>query len=438
MKSSHNRGGVLLWEPIPEMFPQGLAEFRKQLGLPLAAHNRYVADTSPYCQKYNCVFSIGDKRRGAFPTDPKFWDEIMDNAVKSGVTVYEQDWLYTHIDMIPWMRTGLHNAEGWYDNMASAAGKRGLTMQLCMASPGFLMQALKHPVETHIRTSHDYKGGIAKAFFWVPFHKAGLFAWSVGLWPFKVNFQSTAGQKPAYNIIPEANPMEEALVASLSGGPVGPSDKIGASDRELILKTCRKDGLLLKPDRPATPIDIMFVYNQRLLGGKKPWVVTTESNHEIGKTVYLAAFNLWPQSMYQPYVSLAEAGISGKHLIYNYLTGEYKILDDRIDFGVMRPEKAYYYVLCPVLANGMSMIGETGKFITLSQKRFPSIKLENETLIMQVEGVPGEQIGISIYAPKPLQDISSKDLITKPKLEPGIVNFKLTIPDSGKTTVTVR
>jgi len=438
LKSSHNRGGFLKWEPIPEMFPQGLAEFRKQLGLPLVAHNRYAADESPYCERYQCVYHNGDKRRGAFPTGPEFWDEIMDNAVKFGIVLYEQDWLYTQIDMIPWMRTGLHNAESWYDNMANAAEKRGLTMQLCMASPEFLMQALKHPVETHIRASHDYKGGIAKAFFWVPFHKAGLFAWSVGLWPFKDNFQTTAGQRPAYNIIPEANPMEEALVASLSGGPVGPSDKIGASDRELILKTCRKDGLLLKPDRPATPIDIMFIDHQGQLGGKKPWVVTTESAHAIGKTTYLAAFNLWPANMYEPDVSFAEAGVSGKHLIYNYLTGGHKVASDRIEFGLMPPEKAFYYVLCPVLENGMAVIGETGKFITLSAKRFPSIKLENEILIIQIEGVPGEDVGISLYSESVLKEISGPDLDGKPELKPGIITFNLTIPASGQTTVSAR
>ena len=439
LRSSHNRGGVLLWEPNKDMFPEGLDAFQKQLGLPLVAHNRYVSDESPYCEKYKCVYHNGDRRRGAYPADPKFWDEIMDNAVRYGVKVYEQDWLYTHMDMIPWMREGIHNAESWYDAMANAAEKRGLTMQLCMASPEFLMQALKHPNETHVRTSHDYKGGIAKAFFWVPFHKAGLFAWSVGLWPFKDNFQTTAGQRPTYNIIPEANPMEEALVAALSGGPVGPSDRIAASDPELILRTCRKDGLLLKPDRPATPLDIMFIYNQRFLGGKKPWVVSTESKHEIGRTVYLAAFNLWPMSMYEPWVSFPEIGISGKHLVFNYLTGDYEINTDKIHFGTMKPEKAYYYILCPVLANGIAVIGETGKFITMSAKRFPSVKLEKDSLVMRIEGVAGEKIGIALYSEKPLKEIVSKDLSADvPKLDPGLINLNILIPESGKTELRIR
>lgn len=439
LKSSHDRGGFLLWEPIPEFFPEGLAEFQKQLGLPLVAHNRYCSDQSPYCQKYGCTLSKGDKREGAYPLDPAFWDEIMDNAVKYGVTVYEQDWLYTHMEMIPWMRSGLHNAESWYDAMADAAQKRGLTMQLCMASPEFFMQNLKHPNETHARTSHDYKGGLPKAFFWPPFHKVGLFAYAVGLWPFKDNFQSTAGQRPTYNILPEANPFGEALIAALSGGPVGPSDKIGASDAALILRTCRKDGILLKPDRPATPIDIMFLYNKsNIVGGKKPWIVTTESAHEAGKTVYLAATNLWPAHMYEPFLTFEEAGISGKHLVYDYLTGKYLISSDRLNFGFMPLEKTFYYVLCPLLPNGMAVVGETGKFITLSRKRFPSVVLEKDTLALAIAGVPGEVIALKLYSPRMPKLVFPLDRSVRiSSLGQNLYEFTLTIPGSGKSELRI-
>jgi hypothetical protein len=439
-KSSHNRGGYILWEPNPEMFPRGLAEFTKELGLPLVAHNRYCSNQSPYCDRYKCAPGDHKKKQAAHPVDPVFWDEIMDKAVDYGVVVYEQDWLYTHMDIIPWMRSGLQNGEVWYDAMASAADQRGLTMQLCMASPEFFLQQLKHPNETHARVSHDYKGGLPKAFFWMPFHKASLFAWAVGLWPFKDNFQSTAGQRPAYNIIPEANPWEEALVACLSGGPVGPSDRIGGSDRALIMRTCRKDGVLLKPDRPATPIDIMFLYNKNIFtGGKKPWVVTTESEHEIGKTTYLAAFNLWPLSMYEPYVTLEEAGVSGPHLLFEHKSGESKVVSEKVCFGWMPPEEGFYYVLCPVLENGMAVIGEIEKFATMSKKRFPSVRMEQDALVLEVEGVPGEGVTLAVYAPGGIAGVEGVGKVGIPReLFGGIMAFDLQIPESGKTLIRVR
>jgi hypothetical protein len=43
----------------------------------------------------------------------------------------------------------------------------------------------------------------------------------------------------------------QAAVAVLSCGPVAPGDRAGAANRSLLLRTCRSDGLLLKPGYPA-------------------------------------------------------------------------------------------------------------------------------------------------------------------------------------------
>jgi len=78
----------------------------------------------------------------------------------------------------------------------------------------------------------------------------------------------------------EPNPEMETTIAALSAGPVGPSDMIGRLNKSThpsfsikllqerlnvlqyhiarIMQTCREDGLLLKPDRPATPLDAVF------------------------------------------------------------------------------------------------------------------------------------------------------------------------------------
>ena len=44
-------------------------------------------------------------------------------------------------------------------------------------------------------------------------------------------------------------------VSTLSKGPVAPSDKINASNPELILKSCKADGQLLQGDKPAMVLD---------------------------------------------------------------------------------------------------------------------------------------------------------------------------------------
>lgn len=47
-------------------------------------------------------------------------------------------------------------------------------------------------------------------------------------------------------------------VATLSTGPVGPSDSLGHMNHDLVMRTCAADGLILKPDKPATPLDAVF------------------------------------------------------------------------------------------------------------------------------------------------------------------------------------
>ncbi len=421
------RGGSLLWEPIPEMFPQGLPAFQQELHLPLVAHNRWYDVNSPYCQRYQCVQGQGGLK-AALPTDPEFWNEIMDHAVKYGVEVYEQDWLDTQLKMIPWLRSELGHAEVWFDTMVKTADGRGLTMQLCMASPGFFLEQVKFKNVTTVRASGDYMAGLPKTLFWPDFHQVSVFAYAVGLWPYKDNFQSASGERAVRN---ERYPYEEALISILSASMVGPSDKIGAADKELLMRTCRSDGVLLKPDRPAFPIDLMY------LDSRKPWIVSTESEHEIGKTIYLAAFNLWPARMRDPSISLKDLGLSGNYAAYNYRTGEVLLDRDRIEFGRMPKNQALYYILCPVLANGLAVIGETDKFVTLSQKRFPNIRAENGILKLAIEGVAGEELKVAFYSPRPPAQVQGGELIESGRETGGIFFLMVKIPASGRTSVEI-
>ncbi len=422
------RGGCIKWEPQDKHFPRGLESFQEELGLPLVAHNRWYDHNTPYCDKYECVYGKGDKTP-ALPVEPEFWDEIMDNAVRYGVAVYEQDWLITQMNLIPWLRSELGHAELWFESMAGAAHERGLTMQLCMAPPGFFLQQMKHDHITHVRTSGDYQGGVLKTYFWPKFHKTSMFAYAVGFWPFKDNFQSSSGQRFIRN---ERWAYEEALISVLSGGPVGPADELGAADRELLMKTCRDDGVLLKSDRPATPIDLMFLDN------KKPWIAKTETSNRTGHTFYLAAFNIRPLNTRDKSVSFQELDISGDYGVYDYRSKKMIRGQSGIEFGRMKKNRAAYYIIAPRLDNGMYLVGETDKFVTLSNKRFPEVGLEGNALSMQVEGVPGEDVGISIYVTSPPERARGCELKgLPPGKQEGMVECSAMIPDSGKAQVSI-
>lgn len=57
----------------------------------------------------------------------------------------------------------------------------------------------------------------------------------------------------------EPYPILEALVATLSTGPVGPGDKINDTDVLLMMMSCDGNGRLLKPSHPATAIDKQII-----------------------------------------------------------------------------------------------------------------------------------------------------------------------------------
>ncbi len=419
-------GGAIVWEPMKELFPQGLDDFQQELGLPLIAHNRWYDRSSPYCDRYECVYGKGIKS-AALPIEDAFWNEIMDNAVSYGVEVYEQDWLVSQLYSIPWLRSGIDNAEKWFDAMMRKADERGLTVQLCMASPGFFLQQVKHDNVTQVRASGDYQAIFPKTYFWPAFHKTSMLSYAVGLWPFKDNFQTTPMQRPVRN---EFWPFEETLISVLSAGLVGPGDKIGRTDKELLMKTCRKDGVLLKPDRPATPIDAMYLDKTR------PWTVSTHSNHQTGKTFYLAAFNLWPYRMFNSTLSLAELGVAGDYVVYDYR--KEKVVDHggSIDFGFMPINDAFYYVLAPVLGNGMAVIGETDKFVTMSSKRFPSSETQKETLELDVAGVPGEEVTVTVYVQDKIEEVRGGRVAGSSG--PGLADILVELPPSGVVGLQIR
>ena len=62
---------------------------------------------------------------------------------------------------------------------------------------------------------------------------------------------------------PEKDPDRETLMAVLSTAMVGPMDGYGLLNKTRIMTTCRKDGLVLKPDRPCVVSDSCFLEKER-------------------------------------------------------------------------------------------------------------------------------------------------------------------------------
>jgi hypothetical protein len=56
----------------------------------------------------------------------------------------------------------------------------------------------------------------------------------------------------------EPNLAIQMINAVLSGGPVGPGDRLNMTDAVLTMRSCDANGRVLRGDRPHAPLDLAF------------------------------------------------------------------------------------------------------------------------------------------------------------------------------------
>jgi hypothetical protein len=143
--------------------------------------------------------------------------------------------------------------------MGDAADKLGINIQYCMSLPRHILHALQVPHVTDARVSFDYTYQLYNQKQTWAIEIPSIFADAMGLAPFKDVFWSTSIQPDSFynSSAEEVLPDRAILVATLSTGPAGPGDRINYTNAQRVMKCCRQDGLILKPDRPLTTINAL-------------------------------------------------------------------------------------------------------------------------------------------------------------------------------------
>ncbi|MFS8200835.1 carbohydrate-binding protein [Streptomyces sp. CWNU-52B] len=311
--------GTYLYEADKELFPDGLAAFREELGMPLVTHARWMDASSPYHDDYAFSNNV--------VIDPEFWQSVMNYLREGGVEVFEQDWLCTHAKPSD---TSLTEADAFFDNMARYSAAEGIDLQYCMALPRDYLQSTRYPHLTTIRVSDD-RFDRPK---WDDFLYDSQFAGSLGVWPWVDVFLS--GER------------NNVLLANLSAGPVGVGDALGKVNAANLSKVARPDGVLVKPDVPIVPTDATYV--GQAAGNLPAMVAATHVVHATGLTyryVFAYARQLRaPQRIYQAEdattrsgvtVSTAESGYTGSGFAdYQHADGDY------VEWTVQAPAAGTY------------------------------------------------------------------------------------------------
>jgi hypothetical protein len=251
-------GGVSEWRAMPDVFPDGLATVHRRLeNIPLAAHNRWWAYDNVYKQKYAFALNLHDKKALPIGND-SFWLDFFVEAHNWGLISYVQDWLGPQTrDFLP-ILTDINLGEQWLKSMGAGADQVGINIQYCMSYPRHFLQALAIPRVTHARASADYAVSLmnhAREQWSIGITSMLLDA--VGIAPFKDVLWTTSTQPGSpYGLnASEPLPDRQILIATLSTGPVAVGDGINFTNIERIMRCCRQDGLILKPDRPLTTIN---------------------------------------------------------------------------------------------------------------------------------------------------------------------------------------
>jgi hypothetical protein len=399
--------GMMKWEPRDDLFTDGFRGLRQRLGgLPLSFHSRHFSAQSPYFERLP-AWVDGEY---AHPCDSRLYEMLMAQAAAWGAITYEQDWMVESFFGVRGLREEPGRARAWIEGMDRAAREQGLTLQFCMATPCDFLQTTTLSQVTSIRTSGDYRYLFDNGLNWVWFLHGNALARALGLNPFKDVFLShgptSLSQGEPYAEI-------EALLAALSTGPVAIGDQIGATDREVVMRTCRDDGILVKPDVPLAAIDACFRGNTFVR--TEPLIAEAYTDHPAGRWTYVASFHACqskdPLGFHVALAELGESRPSTPVLAFDWRRGEFQRLDAdggwhcSLDF-----QDWDYRVLCPLLAGGVTVIGDVTKYATVGDHRVAGITcdesaigfavLDHADAIVEVHGYsPSRPVSVSGWVP---------------------------------------
>ena len=352
--------GLLTWEPRDDILPAGLGPLRAALGgPPLAAHTRHLSAASPYTTQFECWVD-GDR---AHPKHVDLYERWLDQAAAWGVETFEHDWLIECFLGVRGLREEPGRAQAWQEGIDRAAAARGITLQWCMASPADFCVAASLGQVTSIRTSGDH-GYIAGAgFLWAWFLYTNALARALGLHPFKDVFLADTTQ-------PEHHSEIEALLSALSTGPVGVGDRVGRADPTVVRRTCRADGVLLKPDVPIAATSAAF--KRHAVARPVPLVAETYSDHPAGRWAYVLTLNVHrADEALDAEVdasTLGDAAPAGDVVVWRWRERAGSAGPARWTVP-LEPLGWDYRVLAPVLDSGVAVVGDPDVFATAADRR---------------------------------------------------------------------
>lgn len=407
-------GAVINWTADKEIFPSGMESINRALGgLPMVMHNRQWSVVSAYINESSANVewaTTGNAPDGcAAPKDPHaFFEWFFRQQEGWGLAMYEQDWMNKEYDCADALRTNISLADDWLAGMAAGVQASARTQQYCMPYAPDILSAAAFPAVTNARASDDYFHGAVGRENWKIGATSLLYS-SLGILPFKDGFYSSSSLQPGgANDGPETNPDREIIIATLSGGMVGPMDGLGFLNKSRVMASCRNDGTVLKPDRPLHISEACFFPLKQAFGRKLPescYVYETYSDVSEDcrvHYVFLADTTTLARRMLD-----TKEDEPSSYLVYNWYTGQILRLDGDDEVELEPGYEGHVYAIVSPLVDNFAFFGDVSKYATASTKRFsilpPDNKREDGVVIdrfprVAIDGLQGERVSVCASA----------------------------------------
>ena len=198
----------------------------------------------------------------------------------------------------------------------------------------------------------------------------------------------------------ERNPDLQSAVATLSGGPVGIGDKQEYMVNDLVLKSCRADGFILRPQKPLTATDNYFLFDTApeiwtadIQVGAATFGVLFVADNEDTISLSPSQLNLNSALSTQvlfwqnyPELVIVQTIAEGSEVSVPACSGDLQF--------------CLYYTspIATVGATDIVLLGETGKWAPVAGGRIASYTPSDSTVLVEVLGIQGEVVAISFWS----------------------------------------
>jgi hypothetical protein len=361
---SDGSSGIYLYQADATQFPEGLAGFHGNIGVPIITHCRWIDTEAPYISPYVGQYTMS----GNVIIDPAWWADRMSYLKNGGVTTFEQDWLSYRGETA----FNLYDPFTFFDVMAQACEDNGLYMQYCMVQPHHILQGMKYPNLMTVRCSEDDWNTTR----WKQFIYDSHYIQHIGIWP--------------WTDVTMTSETRNMLLSTLSAGPVGPGDVAGSVSAVNINRVARPDSVIVKPDVPLRPLDQTYVNDAWNLG--MPFVAATYSDFGALRPLYVFAFATTASLGVS--ITPSELGMNSDAYVYNYFagTGALVTMGNSYDYNTTTADNTSggtYHIVAPVGPSGLALIGDVNKFVPLGKKRISQLT-DDGTLSATVVFAAGE------------------------------------------------